>query len=38
MENPSSENEDIEREYLKNIQKNQYLKVKNGLLELEKTL
>ena len=38
MENPSSENEDIERKYLKNIQKNQYLKVKNGLLELKKTL
>ena len=38
MENPSSENEDIERKYLKNIQKNQYLKVKNVLLELEKTL
>ena len=38
MENPSSENEDIERKYLKNMQKNQYLKVKNGLLELEKKI
>ena len=30
------ENENIEKKYLKNMRKNQFLKVKNGLLELEK--
>ena len=36
MENPNYKNENIERKYLTNIQKNQFLKVKNNLLELEK--
>ena len=36
MENQNYKNENIERTYLKNIQKNQFLKVKNSLLELEK--
>ena len=38
MENPSYKNENIERKYLSNMQKNQFLKVKNILLELEKYL
>ena len=33
---PSYKNENIERKYLKNMQKNQFIKVKNSLLELEK--
>ena len=36
MENLNSNNENIERKYLNNMRKNQFLKVKNGLLELEK--
>ena len=36
MENLNSNNETIERKYLNNMRKNQFLKVKNGLLELEK--
>ena len=36
MENLKYENKNIERKYLKNIRKNQVLKVKNSLLELEK--
>ena len=36
MENPSYKNENIERKYLNNTQKNQFVKVKNSLLELEK--
>ena len=36
MESLNYENENIERKYLKNMRKNQFLKVKNSLLELEK--
>ena len=36
MENLDYKNENVERKYLKNIQNNQFLKVKNSLLELEK--
>ena len=36
MENLNYKNENIERKYLKNMWKNQFLKVKNSLLELEK--
>ena len=36
MENPNYKNQNIERKYLNNMQKNQFLKVKNSLLELEK--
>ena len=36
MENPSYKNRNIERKYLNNMQKNQFLRVKNSLLELEK--
>ena len=36
MENPNYESENTERIYLKILQKNQLLKVKNSLLELEK--
>ena len=36
MEYPSYENGNIERKYLRNIRKNQFVKVKNSLLELEK--
>ena len=36
MENLNYENEKIERKYLDNMQKNQFLKVKNRHLELEK--
>ena len=36
MENQSYKNKNIERKYLNNMQKNQFSKVKNGLLELEK--
>ena len=35
MEKQNYKKENIERKYLKNIQKNQFLKVKNSLLELE---
>ena len=33
MENPNYKNKSIERKYFKNMQKNQFLKVKNCLLE-----
>ena len=36
MQNPNCKRETIERKYLKIIWKNQFLKVKNSLLELEK--
>ena len=36
MENPNYESQNTERIYLKIMQKNQLLKVKNSLLELEK--
>ena len=36
MENPSFKNENIERKSLNNMAKNQFLKVKNSILELEK--
>ena len=36
MENSNYKNENIERKYLKNIQKYQFLRFKNSLLELEK--
>ena len=36
MENPSYKNQNIETKYLKNMQKNQFLKVNNSLLELDK--
>ena len=36
MENSNYENKNIETIYLNNMGKNQYLKVKNSLLELEK--
>ena len=36
MENQNYKNENIERKYLKNMRKNQLLKVKNSLLELGK--
>ena len=36
MEHPNYKNENIERKYLTSTQKNQFLKVKNNLLELEK--
>ena len=36
MENPNYESENTERIYLKIMQKNQLLKAKNSLLELEK--
>ena len=36
MENPSYKNKNIESKYLNNVRKNQFLKVKNSLLELEK--
>ena len=35
MENQDYKNENIERKYLKNMQNNQFSKVKNSLLELE---
>ena len=37
MENPNHKNKNIERKYLKNTQKNQFLKENNSLLELKKT-
>ena len=36
MENPDYKNENIELKYLTEIRENQFLKVKNSLLELEK--
>ena len=36
MENINYKNKNIERQYFKNMQKNQFLKVNNSLLELEK--
>ena len=36
MENLNCKNENIERKYLKNMRKNQFLNEKNNLLELEK--
>ena len=36
MENPSYKNQNIETKYLKNMQKNQFLKVNNSLVELDK--
>ena len=36
MENLNYKNENIERKYLKNTRKNQFSKIKNSLLELEK--
>ena len=36
MENPNYKNKNIERKFLKIMQKNQFLKVKKSLLELEK--
>ena len=38
MENPNYKNENIERNNLNNMWKNQFLKVKNSLLELQKDL
>ena len=36
MKNVNYKNENIERKYLKDMRKNQFLKVKNSILELEK--
>ena len=36
MENSDYQTENIERKYLENMQNNQFLRVKNSLLELEK--
>ena len=36
MENPDYKKENIERKYLNKMRENQFLKVKNSLLELEK--
>ena len=36
MENLNYKQENMERKYLKNIRKNQFLKIKISLLELEK--
>ena len=36
MENPNYKNGNTERKYLSNMQKSQFLKAKNSLLELEK--
>ena len=36
MENPNYKNKNMERNFLKVVPKNQFLKVKNDLLELEK--
>ena len=36
MKNPNYKNKNIEEKYLNNMQKNQFLNVKNSLLELEK--
>ena len=36
MENPNYKSENVKRKYLGNMENNQFLKVKNSLLELEK--
>ena len=36
MKNPNYKNENIDRKYLNNMRRNQFLKIKNSLLELEK--
>ena len=36
IENLNYKSENIEKKYVNNMQKNQFLKVKNSLLELEK--
>ena len=36
MENPNYKNEKIERKYLNDMRRNQYLKVKDSLLELKR--
>ena len=36
IENPSYKNENVERKYLNNMQKSQFLKIKKSLLESEK--
>ena len=36
MENPNHNSKNTERKYLNNMQKNQFLKVKNNLLEIGK--
>ena len=36
MQNLDYKNKNIERKYLENMQNNQFLKIKNSLLELEK--
>ena len=36
MENPYYENENNDRKYLNNKRKNQFWKIKNGILELER--
>ena len=36
MENPNYKKKNIEKKYLNNMRKNQFLKLKNNLLELEK--
>ena len=36
MENPTYKNETFERKYWKTMRKNQFVKVKNSLLKLEK--
>ena len=38
MENPNYKKENIEKKYLNNMRKNQILKIKKNLLELEKDL
>ena len=38
MENPNYKIENIEKKYLNNMRKNQILKIKKNLLELEKDL
>ena len=38
MQNPNYKNENTQSKYLKNIWRNQFLKVKNSLLELEKSV
>ena len=38
MENSNQKNRNIETKYLNNIQKNQFLKLKKSVLELEKIL
>ena len=38
MENLNYKNENIERKHLKKYEKNQFLKVKNSIFELEKDL